>query len=61
MKRKSKLMIAIAMAVLAVLGSGGACAQDKYSLKSPGRNRILRLQGIRRVVSGLFFPDRRKA
>src|SRR6266852_4768668 len=35
MKRKSKLTIAIAMAVLAVLGATAVYAQDKYSLKSP--------------------------
>src|SRR5712672_3152894 len=35
MKSKSKLTIAIAAAVLAVLGSTAAYAQDKYSLKSP--------------------------
>ena len=35
MKRKSKLLIAIATAVLAVLGGKAVYAQDKYSLKSP--------------------------
>jgi hypothetical protein len=39
MERKSKLTIAIAAAVLAVLGAAAAIyaqgAQDKYSLKSP--------------------------
>src|SRR5947209_5522284 len=35
MKRKSKLMIAIATAMLAVLGGTAVYAQDKYSLKSP--------------------------
>ena len=35
MKRKSKLTIAIGMAVLAVLGGTAVYAQDKYSLKSP--------------------------
>jgi hypothetical protein len=35
MKRKSKLTIAIATAVLAVLGATAVYAQDKYSLKSP--------------------------
>jgi len=35
MKRKSKLTIAIATAVLAVLGAAAVYAQDKYSLKSP--------------------------
>ena len=35
MKRKSKLTIAMATAVLAVLGGTAAYAQDKYSLKSP--------------------------
>src|SRR6202045_330999 len=35
MKRKSKLTIAIAAAVLAVLGAAAVYAQDKYSLKSP--------------------------
>ena len=35
MKRKSKLTIAIATAVLAVLGATAVSAQDKYSLKSP--------------------------
>ena len=35
MKRKSKLTIAIATAVLAVLGGTAVYAQDKYSLKSP--------------------------
>ncbi len=35
MKRKSKLSIAIATAVLAVLGGTAVYAQDKYSLKSP--------------------------
>ena len=42
MKRKSKLKIAIATAVLAVLGAIAVYAQDKYSLKSP---------------SGLAFSD----
>src|ERR1700694_4977651 len=35
MKLKSKLTIAIAMAVLAVLGATTVYAQDKYSLKTP--------------------------
>jgi hypothetical protein len=35
MERKSKLKIAIATAVLAVLGAAVVYAQDKYSLKSP--------------------------
>src|SRR3981081_70881 len=35
MERKSKLTIAIATAVLAVLGAAAVFAQDKYSLKSP--------------------------
>jgi hypothetical protein len=35
MKRESKLRIAIATAVLAVLGAAALYAQDKYSLKSP--------------------------
>src|SRR5438045_8669523 len=35
MKRKSKLTIAIATAVLPVLGGAAVYAQDKYSLKSP--------------------------
>jgi len=35
MKRKSKLTIAIAAAVLAVLAATAVYAQDKYSLKSP--------------------------
>ena len=35
MKRKSKLTITIATAVLAVLGGTAVYAQDKYSLKSP--------------------------
>ena len=35
MKRKSKLTIAIATAVFAVLGGIAAYAQDKYALKSP--------------------------
>jgi hypothetical protein len=35
MKRKSKLTIAIATAVLVVLGAVAVYAQDKYTLKSP--------------------------
>ena len=35
MKRGSKLTIAIATAVLALLGATAVYAQDKYSLKSP--------------------------
>lgn len=35
MTRKSKLTIATAIAVLAVLGAAAIYAQDKYSLKSP--------------------------
>jgi hypothetical protein len=35
MKRNGKLTMAIAAAVLAVLGSAAVYAQDKYSLKSP--------------------------
>ena len=35
MTRKSTLTIAIATAVLAVLGGAAVCAQDKYSLRSP--------------------------
>ena len=35
MKRKSRLTIAIATAVLAVLGATTVYAQDKYSLKTP--------------------------
>jgi hypothetical protein len=45
MKRKSKLTIAVAAAVLAVLGATSAYAQDKYSLKSP---------------SGIAFSDFRR-
>ena len=36
MKRKSKLSIARAVAVLSVLGVAAGFAQEKYSLKSPG-------------------------
>lgn len=36
MKRKSKLSIARATAVLAVLGAAAVYSQEKYSLKSPG-------------------------
>ena len=36
MKRKTQLTIAMATAVLAVLGVTADSAQDKYSLKSPG-------------------------
>jgi len=36
MNYSSKLAIAIATASLALVGSGGVDAQDKYSLKSPG-------------------------
>src|ERR1700691_1555768 len=36
MGRKSKLTIATATAVLAVLGGAAVYAQEKYSLKSPG-------------------------
>ena len=36
MGRKSKLTIAIATAMLAVIGAAAVYAQDKYSLKSPG-------------------------
>ena len=35
MKRKRKLTIAIATAVLAVVGATAVYAQDKYLLKSP--------------------------
>ena len=35
MKLKSKLTMAIATAVLAVLGGAAVYAQDKYSLQSP--------------------------
>jgi len=35
MKRKTKLTIATATAVLAVLGAAAVYAQDMYSLKSP--------------------------
>jgi hypothetical protein len=35
MKRKSKLAVAIATAVFAVLGGAAVYAQDKYALKSP--------------------------
>src|SRR4030088_235981 len=35
MKRKSKLTIAIATAVFAILGGTAVYAQDKYALKSP--------------------------
>ena len=36
MKHKMRLAIAIATAVLAVLGGTAVDAQDKYSLESPG-------------------------
>ena len=36
MNRRSELTIAIATAMLAVLGAASVYAQDKYSLKSPG-------------------------
>jgi hypothetical protein len=45
MNRKSKLTIAIAAALLAVLGAVAVYAQDKYSLKSP---------------SGIAFSDFRR-
>jgi len=35
MKRKSELTVAIATAMLAVLGGTAIYAQDKYSLRSP--------------------------
>lgn len=57
MKRKSKLTIAMPMVVLAALGGTAAYAQDEYSLKSPQRNRVLRLQGIRGLGGGLLRPD----
>jgi hypothetical protein len=45
MKRKSKLTIAIATAVLAILGGTAVCAQGKYSLKSPSGIAFSDLKG----------------
>ena len=59
MKFDSKLTIATA--TLAILIATALYAQDKYSLKSPKRNRLLRLQGIRRLVGGLFRSHHRSA
>ena len=61
MKRKSKLTIAMATAVLAVLGGAAVYAQDKYALNIAERNRVRRLQGIRGLGGGVFRPDRRSA
>ena len=36
MKRKSRMMIAIGAAVLAVLGDAATSAQDKYTVQVPG-------------------------
>ena len=57
MKRKSKLTIAMATPVLAVLAGAAVYAQDKYLAGVAERNRVLRLQGIRGLGGGLFGPD----
>ena len=49
-------MIAIATAVFAVLNISAVYAQDKYTLVSPGRNRVRRLQGLRGLVGGVVRP-----
>ncbi len=41
MRRKSMLMIGIAMIWLSVLGGLAISAQDKYTVQVPGRARVL--------------------
>ena len=61
-------IVATAMAALAILGAAVLYAlgqdksnNDKYSLSIAGRNRVLRLQGIRGLVCGVFRSDRSSA
>ena len=61
MKRRSKLTIAVATAVLAALGGTAVYAQDKYSLISPSGIAFSDFKGIRGLGGGLFRPDRRSA
>ena len=62
MKRKSKLTIAIATAVLAVLGGTAVYAQDKYSLKSPSGIAFSDFRGYEdwAIVSSSRTDDRLK-
>ena len=62
MERKSKLTIAIATAVLAVLGAAAVYAQDKYSLKSPSGIAFSDFRGYENwsVVSSAHTDERLK-
>jgi hypothetical protein len=52
-------IVATAVAVLAVLVATAVYAQGQVLAEIAERNRVLRLQGIRGLVGGLFRPDRR--
>jgi hypothetical protein len=62
MERKSKLAIAIATAVLSVLGAAAVYAQDKYSLKSPSGIAFSDFRGYENwsVVSSAHTDERLK-
>jgi hypothetical protein len=61
MKRKSKLTIAIATAVLAVLGGTAIYAQEKYALKSPSGIAFSDFKGYEDWAVVSIRPDRRSA
>ena len=61
MKRKSKLTIAIATAVIAVLVATAVYAQDKYSLKSPSGIAFSDFRGYEDWALVSSAPDRRSA
>ena len=56
-------IVATAVTVLAILVAAVVFAQgqdqDKYSAEIAERNRVLRLQGIRGLVGGVFRRDQR--
>ena len=54
-------IVATAVAVLAALVAAAVYAQREVLAEIAERNRVLRLQGIRGLVGGLFRPDRRSA
>ena len=60
-ERKSKVTIAIATAVLAVLGAIAVYAQDKYSLKSPSGIAFSDFKGYEELLAVPLIPIDRTA
>lgn len=58
MNHKITLTIGIVTVGLAVLGGFAISAQDKYTVRVPGRAGVLRVQGLRRMASHRLQSER---